>query len=236
MAFYSKVKIVLIILLAILISFFTFNYLKSLKDDTTVVVAVQDIDEHLIIKPEMLKEISVSRRDKEVLEQNSVSSIKEAEGAVTKNKILKGRTINKTEDVITGTKETLIQNKVLNEKGEINQAYFITENKRIVTIRLDSQGAVSNKLNMGDWVDVIFTSAGDDGEKKYTRVLMNHVKINEVESLKGSGGGEAAQNISLLVTPEQAVQITYAKRNGVIDLALDPLKGDGNISYEVGQK
>jgi pilus assembly protein CpaB len=215
-------------MLSIIVSLFTYTYLKSLKDQTTVVIAVQDIDAHTVIKPEMIKEVEISKEDKTMFEVNAVSTKEELENAISNVKIKKDKAIIKNDDVIMGTKEELIEKKVILENGEINDAYFISDNKRITTVALDTAGSVANKLNTGDYVDVIFTSTGDE-TKNFSTTILQHIEIYDVKSLQGSS--DTSQYISIIVTQQQAVDITFAKRNGKVDLVLDSSKGGNEAVY-----
>lgn len=225
MSFYTKIKIVLALILSILVSFFTYTYLKNLKDDTTVVIATQDIEPHTIIKPDMIQEVEISKKDKELLEKDAATTKKEFENAISLVKINKGKVITKSEDVIAGTKEELIKKKAMLENGAVNNAYFVSVNKRITTIALDAEGSVNNKLNTGDFVDVIFTHIGDENNS-FSTTLMQHIEIYDVQN-----GTNSSENVSLLVTADQAVEITYAKRNGKVDLVLDSLNGNSEAVH-----
>lgn len=229
MSFYTKLKIVLTIILSIIVSFFTYTYLKNLKDQTTVVVAVQDIDPHTVIKPEMIKEVEISSEDKRKFVENALSTKEQLENAVSNVKIKKDKVLIRDEDVIVGTKEELIEKNVIFESGEINNAYFISDNKRITTIAVDKEGAVANKLNVGDYVDVIFSSTGD-AENGFSTTALKHIEIYDVEKVQASGM-DNLQNISLIVTPQEAVDITFAKRNGKVDLVLDSTKSGSTNGY-----
>lgn len=224
MSFYTKIKIVLVIILSVIVSFFTYKYLKNLKNDTTIIMATQDIDAHTMIKPEMIKEVEISKRDKETVEKGAFTTREELANAISNIKIKKGKAIIKNDDVISGTKEELIGKNVMFENGEINAAYFISDNKRITTIALDLEGAVGNKLNKGDSVDVIFTHTGD-GRGSFSTIIMQHIEIYDIEN------ASSVKNISLIVTPQQAVDITYAKRQGKVDLALDSSRGNSQTRY-----
>lgn len=229
MSFYTKLKIVLTIILSIIVSFFTYTYLKKLEDKTTVVIAVQDIDAHTIIKPEMIKEVEITKEDKKMFEANAVSTKDDLENAISNVKIKKDKAIIKDDDVIMGTKEELIEKKAMLENGEINDAYFISDNKRITTVALDTEGAVGKKLNTGDYVDVIFTSS-EDKSNNFSTTILQHIEIYDVESLQGSSA-DTSQYISIIVTQQQAVDITFAKRNGKVDLVLDSSKGGNEVVY-----
>jgi pilus assembly protein CpaB len=229
MPFYTKLKIILTLILSIIVSFFVYTYLKDLKDETTIVVAVQDIEAHTLIKPEMIKEVPISKKDKGLLEKNSVSTKKELQNAISNVKIRKDKTIIKNDDVIAGTKEELVAKKAMLENGEVNDAYFISDNKRITTVALDKESAVGDKLNQGDYVDVIFTNKGD-ALTSFSTTILQHIEIYSIEKSQGNSV-ESSQNISLIVTPQQAVDITLAKRSGKIDLILDSSKGNSESTY-----
>lgn len=226
MSLYTKLKVVLIIILSIFVSLFTYNYLKNLKDDTTVVVSTEDINPHTIIKPEMIQEIEISKRDKENFEKDAIISKSNFEYAISNAKIKKGDVISKNGNVIAGSKEELIEKKAMLENGEVNDSYFISENSRITTVTLDSEGAVGNKLNIGDYVDVIFSHTGDE-KTSFSTTIMQHVEIYDIQK---SGSLDSAKDISLIVTPQQATDITYAKRQGKIDLAINSLSGDSQTA------
>lgn len=227
MSFYTKIKIVLVAILSVIIFFFTYTYLNELKDNTTIIIAKQDINPHTLIKPEMVEEVPIGRKDKEMFEKNSVSNIEELKNAISIEKINKGETIIKAENAITGSKEELIQRKVMLENGEINNSYFISDNNRITTIRLDSEGAVGNKLKVGDFVDVIFSQVGDE-TSSFSSTIMQHIEVYDIEESEDLNG---EKNISLVVTPQQAVDITYAKRQGKVDLSLNASKGNSEDVY-----
>lgn len=227
MSFYTKIKIVLVVILSGIIFFFTYTYLNELKDNTTIIIAKQDINPHTLIKPEMVEEVPIGRKDKEMFEKNSISNIEELENTISIEKIDKGKTIVKDENAITGNKEELIQRKVMLENGEINNSYFISDNNRITTIRLDSEGAVGNKLKVGDFVDVIFSQVGDENSS-FSSTIMQHIEVYDIEESEDLNG---EKNISLVVTPQQAVDITYAKRQGKADLSLNASKGNSEEVY-----
>ncbi len=224
MPLYLKLKILLGVALALIISIFGYTYLNSLADEVKVIVAAQDIEVRTIIKPEMVREVSVRKSDRQVLAANTFQSLEEMQTAVSNVKILSGKPIDKNQDVIWGTKESLIDKKVLLSDGSINNEYFVPDNKRIITVRVDSQGAVMNSLNKGDYVDILCTMSAEQ-QKTFTTPILQHIEVFEVEPVKDNG----EQNISLVVTPQQMVDVAFAKRTGKIDLALTPLKGQTEI-------
>ncbi len=228
MAFYTKIKVILTVILAITISIAAYIYLKGLREEVTVIIADKDIEARVWVTDDMLKEINIRKADKNILAPDSIASLKDMNLAISKIKIPKGKVIDK-DDVIRGTKRSLIENKVINENNTINTAYFIANSKRIMTVRVDSQGAVLNKLKTGDYVDVVLT-AGNDAVGSFSTIILQHIAVNDVEKITEKGGN-ASQNISLEVTPQEAVDLTFAKRNGKIDLLLNPLQGEVEIIY-----
>lgn len=227
MAFYTKIRIILTIFIALVLSVSVYYYLKTLRDECTVIITNQDIDARQWVSKSMLKEISIRKTDKSLLAPDSISSFKDFDLAVSKLKIKKGMVVNKN-DLILGTKQFLLENGVIDENNKINDSYFIGNNKRILTVRVDAQGAVLNKLKIGDFVDVVLTVGND--LSSFSTMILQHIEVYDVEKLK-NGGGNASQNISLILDPQMAVDLSYAKRNGKIDLLLNPVKGEEEIVY-----
>jgi Flp pilus assembly protein CpaB len=56
--------------------------------------------------------------------------------------------------------------------------------------------------------------------------IIQHVEIFSIANAADEGGLKGQQVINLLVTPEQASALALAKRNGSIDLALNPSGGE----------
>lgn len=227
MTIYTKVKAGLAIFLSIVIAVLVYQYLESINEEVTVLIALENIEARTIIPHESFGEISIRKKDKDLLVRDSISEIKDSNIIIAKKLIPKGTIISSTEDIIIGTKTSLIQNEILSENGDINIAYFIFNNRRIETIRLDSQGAISNSLKRGDYVDVIFT-AGEDVGDSFSKTVMQHIEVHDTEKISNKGG-DTAQNISLILTQQQAVDLAFAKRNGKIDLILNPTKGDSEV-------
>lgn len=230
MPLYTKIKIVLVLFLSMLISLLTYSYLKSLREETTIVIAVQEIKEKSWIKPEMLKEVGIRKREKEILAPDAFSTIKGLEYAVALTDIKQGSIINRKCNVIAGTKQSLLEKKVITEDEKINTSYFISKNMRIMTVKVDSHGALNNILKTGDWVDVIYT-ANTKEQGQFSATILQHIKVDSVQ--EPTDRDASSQNISLILTPQQAVDLTFSKRNGTIDLVLNPLNGENEIVYPV---
>lgn len=230
-----KVKIILSILLAIMISGLTYSYLKSNNADTKVVVAIQDIPEHVWINDNMIKEVSIRNHERVVLASDSITSKASLLYAISKNKIEKGKPIN-NQDVFKGSKEYLRSIHIIREDDQVNLSYFITNNKRIVAVKVDEQGSVNFMLKSGDYVDVIYTSG--DGEGSFSSTILKHIEVHDVQEVleKDKKNSLSGQNVLLLVSPQQAVVLNYAKRTGKIDLSLNPQNGDDEMISPVTLK
>jgi pilus assembly protein CpaB len=226
MSLYTKLKIIISIILAAIISIAAYSYMSSLSDEETIVLAAVDIPRRVWIKPDMLKEVKIRKSDRNILAPNAITDISHLENAISLTDIKSGKVLDKHADVITGSKEMLMDENIINRDGSINDAYFIKKNQRLVTVRVDSHGAVSNTLKAGDFVDIIFSYS--DGSKSFSIDILQHIEVYSVQKIS-SDKGESAQNITLVATPQQAVDIVFAKRNGTIDLVLNTESGEKEL-------
>lgn len=226
MSLYTKLKIILSFVLALIISILVYNYINSLKEEVSVVVAAKDIPQRVWIEQDMLKVVKLRKSDKEILAPNAAPDLKYMENAISKIDISSGKVINKNTDIIAGSIQTLTDEKVINKDRTINYEYFIDGNHRLVTVRVDSQGAVNNMLKNGDYVDIIYTST--ISSNLFSADILQHIEVFSIEKIRDNDG-ESYQNITLSVTPQEAVDIVFAKRNGKIDLVLNAKNGEEEL-------
>lgn len=225
MSLYTKLKIILSVALALIISTVTYLYLTSLNEEVTIVVANTDISQRAWIKPEMVKVVKIRESDRQTLAPNAVLDLKEIEYAISKQDISLGKVIDKKSDIIAGSRQALIDAKVIKEDGTINNEYFLSDNRRLVTVRLDSQGSVNNSIKIGDFVDIVYTSS--DSSNTFSVDILQHVEVFAVQ--KTGDNSDSTQNITLSVTPQEAVDIVFAKRSGKIDLVLNTRNGEKEL-------
>ena len=66
-------------------------------------------------------------------------------------------------------------------------------------------------------------------------MILTNIEVDDTGSVS-SKDGQASQAITLIVTPQQAVKLTYAKRNGSIDFALKSKDAKTGITGEITEK
>lgn len=224
MAKSTWLKVLIGFFLSLCIAFYVNQFLKSLKEEIKVVVASKEIQPQTKITSDMLTTISVSTADQKLLAPDAVKEISSAIGSVTLVRLRAG-------EVITNHSDKLIQQNrdgggnISASNQRVNRALFIPEGKRTMAIRIDSEGSLGFTLEKGDKVDVILTATGGELGGIYSNVILQRMEIFDVEPIadKDKTNNGALQNITLIVSPQQAQQLALAKRKGKIDLVLNPL-------------
>lgn len=224
----GKFKILLSLVLALVITALTNNYLNSLKETTSVVVAKTEIKAFEKITLDKLQVIRIDKSAENTIAKNAFQTTAPLIGAVARVTIKPGTVVRKDPDQVVFDEKKI---DALRSDGSVDPSFFVPYEKRALTLGLDAEGAINNKLKKGDWVDVIFTSIDDSTGGVYGAFIAQHVEIFDVQDIdfksdSSMGKQGIVQQVTLLVTPQQAVDISLAKRKGVIDLALNPLAGE----------
>lgn len=227
-----KLRVVVSFILALILSVMIYSYLTSLSQEVSIYVADGNIESGTIVKHELLKQVYIGEEDSKRIASAAIKKIDEDKIIVALTDIKDGRIIY-GEDLLIGTEAEMRTNGIINEAGEINDEYFIGSNKRLYTVIVDGEGAVGNKITRGSFVDIIYTSEESKKEKS-AKMLLENVEVNDVGSVS-STDGQATQAVTLVVTPQQAVKLTYAKRNGTIDFALKSEEGKTGITSAVSE-
>ncbi len=120
-------------------------------------------------------------------------------------------------------------------------ADVVLEGQRIVSLALDPAAAVGGHVKPGNRVDVIatFEHRYKNAKRTTTAVLVQNVPITAVggqttldeptpSSPDAFSGGGRAITVCLAVTPEDAVRLTLAEKEGFLKLALRSI-GDNNL-------
>lgn len=221
-----KIRMIFSVVIAILAAYFMYQYLGSLKKEVVIVVPVKDIESKTKITKEMLTTLTIDEQDQKAMYPHAVINLEEIIGAITKVKLEKNKPIEKKADLLVFGEEST---QALNYQGGVDNAYFIPYEKRVISIEVDAQGALNFGLKRGDFVDLIYTSKGED-QNKYANMILQHIEIFDIESITNSKdlpiSAGKKQVIQLIATPDQCLKITAAKRNGSIDLVLNPLQGE----------
>ncbi len=119
------------------------------------------------------------------------------------------------------------------EKKFVSLALRMPEGKRALTIMMDSLGAVGGLLSPGDYVDIIShlnVPAEIDPKNKrnkdsITAMIFQNIQILAINTNIDQPGVYDQQvsgklRITFAVTPEEASLLSFAERNGKIELAL----------------
>ena len=124
------------------------------------------------------------------------------------------------------------------ERKAVSLALRMPAGKRALTLMIDSLGAVGGLLNPGDYVDIIAqlnlpdmeSSMGrkKDKEKReaVTAMIFQNLQILAINTnIDQPGGYDQQQNdrslkITFAVSPEEASLLSFAEKNGKIELAL----------------
>lgn len=214
-----RLKVILTIILAIIVGILIYSYLDSLKQEVQIYITTDKVGAGQIIQKDCIDTAMIRERGSETIIQGALKELREDDIIIAAVDIGKGD-ILKEKDIIIGTKESLTEKGLLNYEGEINSELFLEDNKRLHTIILDGAGSVGNSLTKGDVVDVIYTSETDK-QKSESYIIMNNILVDSVGAVS-SQDGQAMQAITLVVTQQQSVKLSFAKRNGIIDLSLSP--------------
>lgn len=222
-------KIAISIILSLIIGVYVNSYLKSLTTNIQVVVAAKTIEPQTLITEEMLSTIVVNEKNQKLLTPNAVKNKQEIVGSVALKDFEKGQVLLKDTNQIANDLDSST-GRAGTYEGKVKPSYFIPSGKRAVTIKVDAEGSLSFNLQKKDLVDVIFTSTTNATGGNYSSTILKNIEIFDVSNIsqeeKNKNSASMLQNITLLVTPSEAQDLTYAKRNGKIDLELVPLEAN----------
>ncbi|WBW95958.1 Flp pilus assembly protein CpaB [Oceanirhabdus sp. W0125-5] len=217
------IRVLVAVVVAIMASVLTLNYLKDKKGEMAIIVANGNIESGSKITEKNVKEIKVNK-DVMKLYPKVITKKEEVIGAIASVRLEDGQPIEKKPNILVyGQRKTL----ALNSEGKVNDSYFIPEGMRVVGIKVDGIGGLNYSLKKEDFVDVIYTSIDESTGGLYSRILLQHMEIFDIQNIDVDVDGKVnrEQRVLLLATPEEAVQLTVGNRNGILDLALNPLKG-----------
>ena len=130
--------------------------------------------------------------------------------------------------------EIVLQPRLADPKTGRALASFIPPGKRAMVVQVDVAAALARLFYPGATVDVLATLRLEQQNKTVTRIILHNVKLLAVGTdvdpayLKDPKAStaysekvdEKSKVVTLLVTPEQAEQLTLAARKGKIDVVL----------------
>ncbi|MHC1723786.1 MAG: Flp pilus assembly protein CpaB [Aminipila sp.] len=224
---YFKSRILISIILALLGMFLTYTFLVTAQQKEEIVVPKKDIEPYTKITAEMLEIKKINSKDKEEFYPKAVSSAVKLKGAITRVRLKKNKPIEMTKDnFVLNSKKTM----AMNSQGKVVDSFFVPYDKRIMAISVDDAGAVNKRIRSGDFVDIIFTSKDDATGGIYSNMILQHIQVFAVDNNETgsdlSGNTKKMSNVLVLATPEECLKLSVCKRNGSIDLVLNPLNGE----------
>lgn len=142
-------------------------------------------------------------------------------GAVTKKEEYENRAL-----IVRAFPEDVITKPKLSEPGEFGASAEIPNGMRVVTVPVDMTKSHSGLIMPGDRVDVMVTYdvRRNDNRVTVTKPVVQYVEVFATGSIRASmGNGEEendAENMSLLVKPEEFMLIKHAESKGSLHLAM----------------
>jgi pilus assembly protein CpaB len=116
----------------------------------------------------------------------------------------------------------------LGEKGEYGASTTIHKGLRVVTVPVNMTSVHSGMIRPGDRIDVLCTYSirrAGGGEFSRTKTVLEYIEVFAIDRNREGEGHESkqgtkAENLSVLVTPEQAHVLMLAASKGKLQMAL----------------
>lgn len=117
----------------------------------------------------------------------------------------------------------------LGPKGSMGAATSIPKGLRVVTVPVNATSANSGMINPGDRVDILvtykMTKSGTGTQVTRTRTVLQYVQVFALDRLRDADSSDAnkgnkAENLSVIVTPEQASLLMMASNKGTLQMSL----------------
>lgn len=188
--------------------------------------ATQDIPKLSVLEDHMVEVVSVPKK---YLQPSSLKEKLDIRGKITDAPILKGEMITKTKVVLPSRKTGL--------------SFQLEEGKRAITIAVSDVNGVGGLIRPFDHVDIMLITSHGDAERQDKRinVLYQDVLVLATGDNLGAGVPSATEkdeitdaikfvdpegrryaNITLSVTPKQAMGLVLAQDFGTLNFSLRP--------------
>ena len=205
----------LALLLGVATVFGVKSFLDSLQATEPVVIAAREIPERAVITSDMVTIVQVNRGERARLAADSFGSKEQVLGRYARRRIDAGEVLrNRPGDLTESPYGVTVR------IGMMPLAESLPSDTRAVAVKLDRQAVLGQQVRIGDYVDLIFTSKSDSTGGVYSTMLIQQVRVLNIEQPADSVDGEVL--VTFLVNPAQSVDVSLAKRTGTIDLALNP--------------
>lgn len=211
------------IIVSVVLAGLVYSYLSGLQTETketsggvqgSVVVATMDISKNAIVKADMVKMISV---DAETIQKDVCRDINDVVGKITNDAIYSGDQINKR--------------RLLDDQKMVGFIGAIPEDKRAVAVSINDVTGVAGFLKPGNRVDIMLVTNADKTIKgKLLLQDMLLLAINKSHDVDKKEGGEQMALATFAVSPEEAIRLAVAQKQGELYLSLRPLHPKNRLS------
>lgn len=180
------------------------------KDTVPVLVAKQEIGAGVKLDP---SQVAFEEWPRENVPLGAVTEVAQYEDRACKVRTYPG-------DVILQAK--------LGEKGEYGASTTIPKGMRVATVPVNMTTVNSGMIRPGDRIDVLCTythKQKGNAETSRTKVVLEYIEVFAIDrNREGEGNdsnkGAKAENLSVLVTPEQAQILMLASSKGKLQMSL----------------
>jgi pilus assembly protein CpaB len=129
--------------------------------------------------------------------------------------------------------ELILQAK-MGEPGVIGVAAQIPKGMRVVAVPVNATSSISGMVSAGNKVDILLTYARQKNgvQFKKTKTILTNIEVFSVDKVRHQDSADASkasakpENVSLLVTPQQAQTLSYATQSGQLQLTLRSTSDD----------
>jgi len=183
---------------------------QRVKDTVPVLVAKQEIGAGMKLEA---AQVAFEDWPRENVPPGAVTSASQFEERALKVRAYPG-------DVILQAK--------LGSKGEYGASTTIHKGLRVVTVPVNMTSVHSGMIRPGDRIDVLCTYTvrrPNSAEVSRTKTVLEFIEVFAIDRLREGEGAESskgakAENLSVLVTPEQAHVLMLAASKGKLQMAL----------------
>lgn len=162
-----------------------------------------------------------------VFEERPIETV--PQGAVTSVEQYKDRST--TVRLFPG--ELVLQAK-LGEPGVIGVAAQIPKGMRVVAVPVNATSSISGLVSPGNKVDIVLTYSIQKSGVQYkkSKTILTNIEVFSVDKVRHTDSPDASkhsakpENVSLLVTPQQAQTLSFATQKGQLQLTLRSTSDD----------
>lgn len=144
--------------------------------------------------------------------EGAISEVVDYEGRATKGTVAAKQAITKA---------------MLTEKGAFGVANLIPEGMRVCTIKVNTTQAHSGLVKMSDKIDILVTYKVAGDPRPRTKTVLEMIEVFSVDQQVANAQNEPDENVktkienlSVLVTPQQAQRLSQAQAKGLLEVTL----------------